>query len=338
MRYATVAACAAFVVTSCTVAGSQVPQARTATWNPSRSPNVTPPPAGTSVRALLADVDAANLTSSVMRLADDFGPRTVTEHRTFTSPCTLRGPTHDASNYDRAVAWVTAQFRAMGYPAEAVQEEPVPGFGSNVVVTKTGSASPDTFIEIGAHLDSVPASPGADDNASGVAAVLEAARVLHNQPTRTSIRFVLYAGEENGLQGSRVHVRAALRRGDRIKVLLNVDSPGWGRRTPQGNFVDLIWDGGLNSAEQLTTVMSDEAARDRLPVSVTASSAGWKDADQSSYWDRGITAITSLGGYDAQATQHHCTDTATPDNFDPASTRVATQLTVATALRLDTGS
>ncbi len=304
--------------------------------NPSPHAKTTSPRAGASLATVLADVDAASLTSTVVHLADDFGPRTVDAHATFASTCRLGGTRYATSNYDRAVAWVTAQVRAMGYPAGAVQEEQVPGLGANVVVTKRGTSDPNTYIEVGAHLDSVSSGPGADDNASGVAAVLEVARVLRNQATRLSIRFVLYAGEEHDLQGSRWHVKTALARGDQIDVALTIDSAGWARKTPQGRYVDLVWDGGLRTAEQVVAGMSATAGTYRLPVSITASTAGWGESDQSAYWERGINAVASLGGYDNPSTYHRCTDTPAPDNFSAESTRLVAQLTAASALQLAT--
>lgn len=65
-------------------------------------------------------------------------------------------------------------------------------------------------IEVGAHWDSVPGSPGADDNASGLAGVIEIARLLTDLPRpRRGITFCLYGGEEDGFVGSSAHVARA---------------------------------------------------------------------------------------------------------------------------------
>jgi hypothetical protein len=85
--------------------------------------------------------------------------------------------------------------------------EPVTYFGTyyNVVGTKTGTTFPQREYIIGAHYDSGD-NPGADDDASGVALVLEAARVLSNYESEYTIRFVAFDREEQGLIGSEAYV------------------------------------------------------------------------------------------------------------------------------------
>ena len=73
----------------------------------------------------------------------------------------------------------------------------------NVVATKEAThKSTGQLILVGAHHDSVEGAPGANDDASGTATVLELARVFANAPTDTDIRFVTFGAEENGLLGS----------------------------------------------------------------------------------------------------------------------------------------
>ena len=81
------------------------------------------------------------------------------------------------------------------------------GTGWNVVGTKTGTLYPDKQYIIGCHYDSVN-NPGADDNASGAAGVLEAARVLSQYPSEYTIKFIAFDMEELGLIGSEAYVNA----------------------------------------------------------------------------------------------------------------------------------
>lgn len=80
-----------------------------------------------------------------------------------------------------------------------------------------------------AHYDSVPNSPGADDDASGVAAVLAAARVLSNYNFEHTIRFVTFSGEEQGLLGSHEYARLARERNESIDGVLNADMIGYAK-------------------------------------------------------------------------------------------------------------
>ena len=101
---------------------------------------------------------------------------------------------------------------------------------SNVIAEIRGRERPDEFVVVGAHLDSWDSATGAQDNATGVAMVLEAARAiaaLGRNPRRT-IRFALWAAEEQGLLGSAAYVRDHEGELDHCVAVLNADG-GTGR-------------------------------------------------------------------------------------------------------------
>lgn len=93
----------------------------------------------------------------------------------------------------------------------------------NVIAYKIGSALPDNHIIIGAHRDAVDNSPGANDNGSGTAAVMEMARILKDVDTYSTIVFLLFDAEEIGLVGSWSYANRAAARGDSILFMLNLD-------------------------------------------------------------------------------------------------------------------
>ena len=100
------------------------------------------------------------------------------------------------------------------------------GFMWNVVATHPGEDP--TQVLITAHYDAISETPetytpGADDNGSGVACVLEAARVLTSQDWKHTLRFVLFGGEEVGLFGSNRYVTEAVGEQDSILAVLNAD-------------------------------------------------------------------------------------------------------------------
>ncbi len=92
------------------------------------------------------------------------------------------------------------------------------------VIARRGSANP--LAIVGAHYDSVPGSPGANDNASGTVAVLELARQLAASPLAQQVWFMFFDGEEDGLWGSRrfVEQNPELVRG--LKAMINLDMVG----------------------------------------------------------------------------------------------------------------
>lgn len=97
---------------------------------------------------------------------------------------------------------------------------------NNVVAEIRGRERADEWVIVGAHLDSWDVSPAAQDNATGVAMVLEAARVIARQPRPAlrSIRFVLWGGEEQGQLGSNAYAAAHAGDFDRWIAYLNTDA------------------------------------------------------------------------------------------------------------------
>ena len=101
---------------------------------------------------------------------------------------------------------------------------------NNVIAEIPGRDSPDEWVIVGAHLDSWDFGTGAQDNATGVAMVLEAARAIASlkQRSRRSIRFALWGGEEQGQLGSTAYASAHASELDRVAATLNTDA-GTGR-------------------------------------------------------------------------------------------------------------
>lgn len=101
--------------------------------------------------------------------------------------------------------------------SQAVEWTPVsrnaegPWTGRNWWLDLPGSVSPKEVVIVGAHFDSVPGSPGADDNGTGTAAALEVARVLAGFERERTVRVVLFTAEEVGLIGAQVHARDSVK-------------------------------------------------------------------------------------------------------------------------------
>jgi Zn-dependent M28 family amino/carboxypeptidase len=103
---------------------------------------------------------------------------------------------------------------------------------SNIEATLTGQAKPHEIIVIGAHYDSVPGTPGADDNASGVAVLLEIARHFKDLKPERTIRFVAFVNEEppyfqTDLMGSHVYACGCRQRNENIVGMLCLESLGY---------------------------------------------------------------------------------------------------------------
>jgi hypothetical protein len=103
----------------------------------------------------------------------------------------------------------------------------VPSTSQNVVIQLTGSDLKDEILYVGAHHDTQAASPGADDNGSGVIGVLELARLLRDRPRRRTIRLVSFGAEEQLSVGSAAYVRAhRAELSERGCLMYNLDAYG----------------------------------------------------------------------------------------------------------------
>lgn len=133
----------------------------------------------------------------------------------------------------KALQWVAARFRNFGADTAYVMPVPRSKMGVN---TSSGVAvgifpgRSDSAIVIGGHIDSShPENPGANDNASGTACMMELARIWANQPRRYTLVFCAFGGEERGLIGSRYFVEHYPNL-DKVALMLQIDmagSSGW---------------------------------------------------------------------------------------------------------------
>jgi hypothetical protein len=128
--------------------------------------------------------------------------------------------------------WIIAKLQSFGYDSVVIDpfEENDPASTSgpheNVLAYKIGTLLPEQHIVVGAHRDAVPGSPGADDNGSGTAGVLEIARVLADKPTDLTIVFALFDAEETGLNGSEHYVARSIINEENTLYMLNMDMIG----------------------------------------------------------------------------------------------------------------
>lgn len=132
--------------------------------------------------------------------------------------------------HQKAAEYLYRLFREFGYQPEYQWFEPRGAYGgraANVIATLHGTENPDLVYIVSSHYDSVVAGPGADDDSSGTAVLLEAARVLAERPLPTTVVFAAFTGEEAGLLGSREFVRRAREQNLKIMAVINNDTIGW---------------------------------------------------------------------------------------------------------------
>lgn len=237
-----------------------------------------------------------------------------------------------------AEALIARQFAALGY-AVARQVYVAAGVESaNLEVAVPGGARASEIVLVGAHYDTVPGSPGADDNASGVAGLIEIARELREARPARTVKLVAFVNEEPpffyfGEMGSRVYARAARRRGDDIRVMLSLemlgcysDAAGSQSYPPllgyfypdAGNFIAFV--SNVRSRRALREVVSAFKGTSDFPAEKLASPGivpGVSWSDQLSFWREGYPGImvtdTAFYRY-----RHYHQPTDTPERLDYA--------------------
>jgi len=149
----------------------------------------------------------------------------------------------DRSTYEvqeEVIAFIGAELGNAGATIQLHEYELYGQTWHNVVATVPANASLDPsepHLVVGAHIDSVPACPGADDNASGVSAILETARVLANADLTMRVDFVFFTKEEGGHEGSEAYAADARASGEQIVAMIAVDMVGFG---PANEDLDLV--------------------------------------------------------------------------------------------------
>ena len=208
------------------------------------------------LRALLREIDPDRIKATILRLVQ-FGTR----HTASSQTDPVRG-------IGAATAWVTGQMQAIAATSSGrmtVRQQtfvqpvspriPVPTTITNVIATLQGTASPQRFYVVTGHLDSrvtdvldfTSDAPGADDDGSGVAVVLELARLFATQQFPGTLVFATVAGEEEGLYGSAFMAKAMKATGDDVQGMFSNDivgaSQAWDGTKPDPHTLRLFVEG-----------------------------------------------------------------------------------------------
>lgn len=262
----------------------------------------------------------ARLQGHVERLAGEIG------ERSYRQPAALR----------EAAGYVTGVLEGYGLPVTAQGYEAKGVWCENLEAEIPGGARREEVLLVGAHYDTAYGTPGADDNASGVAGMLELARLLRNSRPARTLRLVAFVNEEPpffffGNMGSKVYATEARRRGDDIRLMVSLemlgcysDQPGSQGYPPllkwffpdRGNFIGFV--SNLKSRASLAALCRAFAASSSFPFQKLAApylapGVGW--SDQLSFWRQGYPAVmvTDTAFY-RYAHYHERTDT--PEKLD----------------------
>ncbi|HTJ84934.1 MAG TPA: M20/M25/M40 family metallo-hydrolase [Polyangiaceae bacterium] len=162
--------------------------------------------------------------------------------------------------------------------------------GINVIARRKGTASPDATVILSAHYDHVWDCAGADDNASGVAVVLEAARALSDYAPTRSLVLAFWDYEEDGLIGSTSWAKRAKLRGEKIELAIALDGVGYVDPRPGSQSLPPGADALLPDVSR--TLKSNDYRGDFIAVIADSDSEKYVDAFAQSADARGLPAVT----------------------------------------------
>ncbi len=204
---------------------------------------------------------------------------------------------------DDAANWIFAQFQSFGLDASFDGFQIGGGTERNVIGELPGLVYPDSIIFITGHIDATagspwgpePIAPGADDNGSGTACFIECARILSQYHFEKTIRFVGFAGEEQGLYGSEDYVQDLLAAQTLVVGSFNYDMIAWSGDDPLPP--DLVIYADNNPRSQAMANKIAEAILTFVPTGLEPDvdiSPTMSGSDHYPFWDVGWPAICGI--------------------------------------------
>lgn len=212
----------------------------------------------------------------------------------------------------KAADYIENAFKEAGYSVTTQAYDVEGKTVKNLIAEHQGQNKAHEIIIVGAHYDSIFGATGADDNASGVAAVLEIARFLAKQKLARTVRFVAFANEEppyfqTQVMGSWQYAQQAKMRNENIVAMFSLETIGFYSDQPnsqqypfpfnyfypnRGNFIGFV---GNFSSRELVRKSIATFRRTTLFPSQGVAAPGWiigvSWSDQSAFWDQGYPAI-----------------------------------------------
>ncbi len=197
-----------------------------------------------------------------------------------------------------AVDYLLNTYKSFGLAAHLQSFKTVAGREldvANVVAVIPGTTNPELVYVVGAHFDSRAEGPGADDNTSGTAMILESARVLATRPQAATVMFVSFTGEEAGLRGAREFAR---RMKDSIRVVgaLNNDMMGWANDQRMDNTIRYS-NPGMRDVQH--------AAAMQFSGLITYDAFYYKSTDANALYDVWGDIIGGIGSYPILGNPHY---------------------------------
>lgn len=259
-----------------------------------------------AIQAIVNKIDRANFNSSLTKLASF-----PTRHSTSTA-------------FIEAATWAQTQLKNMGYTTRLQTVTVNGGKTRNIIAEKLGGSSgARQVVIVTAHLDSInlaggPAAsaPGADDNGSGSAGVLEIARVLQGKTAKNDLRLILFGGEEQGLFGSK-HYIAGISKAEkkRIRAVVNMDMIGVSNSSTRSVLIE----GALISKTVISGLSKAAATYTQLKVETSLTPFA---SDHVPFINAEVPAVLTIEGADSANDNIH----SASDTLDKIDSEIALEI------------
>lgn len=217
-------------------------------------------------------------------------------------------------NYEKlnlAAKYIAEAFASFGYNVEFQEYSIYNKKVNNIIAFKKGAAKAEEIIILGAHYDTC-FNPGADDNASGIATLLELAKIFSNKQTNRSIKFIAFVNEEPPFfktehMGSSIYAGSAKQKGENIKAALILETIGYYSDKPfsqhyplffgpfypnKANFIGVV--GNFSSRWLVKEVVSNFKRHTQFPIESVVNFSfisGIDFSDHWSFWKEGYPAV-----------------------------------------------
>lgn len=267
----------------------------------------------------------------VQALAGGIGPRALTRLVKSDDAYVMQ---RDPSRLHLAQHWLEDELTRMGCTFERQEYRVDRTTCTNLITERPGFGSGDEIIVVGAHYDTVAWSPGANDNASGVAALLALADAFKKKQPMRTLRFVFFVNEEmpyggTPSMGSHVYARACRERGDHIVAMISLDEIGYFTDQPKtqlypfplnllypstGDFIGFATN--LSNKSLLDSIVTTFRRHAKLPsegLALNIDDVG--RSDHWSFWEHDYPALIVTDTADFRYAHYHGRND-TPDKLD----------------------
>ncbi len=242
------------------------------------------------------------------------------------TPYTIVSRHKNNSANDKAGEYIKQKLESYGIPTSIIAWSST---GKNVIGIKQGTRYPNQKFMICAHFDDMPSgslAPGADDNASGTAAVIEAARVLSQYTFPYTIIFALWDEEEQGLVGSANYANQ-LTANDSLLGVINLDMIAWDSNNDNKMNIHVR---NIANSPALSSKMLEVNSMYGIGIVPVIKTPGITASDHASFWNKNISAVLLIEDDDNDFNAYYHTTNDIVSRFNNTIYHKAAKISIAT--------